>query len=119
MSALQRANHYIERWGDPLADRDRSDGLYEARMIDACRSGVDPAMYRKCSTSERITLLLGIGRHDLLPDAYVDPVHAWNRLDERQRAIVRNAIGEAPWMHSYSGIDDGDRHSSIDDEVPF
>jgi hypothetical protein len=110
MSALQRANAYIGRWGDPLADRDGSDGLYEARMIDACRSGIDPARYRKRSTSEWITVLLGIGRHDLLPDAYVDPVNAWNRLDDRQRAIVRNAIGQAPWMH---------RYQSIDGEIPF
>lgn len=65
--------------------------------IEQCRQGHDPADF-KFSCSETITLILGLGRHDLLPEPYGDPVEAWSRLNERQRAVVRAAIGEAPWM---------------------
>lgn len=95
---VKRAEAYVERWGTPedVCKLDVRD--YERVAIEACRQGLDPAHYYYYSCSESLTLALGLGRHDLLVKPYEDPVDAWNRLDERQRAIVRAAIGDAPWM---------------------
>lgn len=66
--------------------------------VEQCRQGLDPSAFHVFSCSETITLKLGLGRHDLLEEPYETPEKAWERLDGRQRAIVRAAVGEAPWM---------------------
>lgn len=95
--AFKRAEAYVKKWGDPgpMCKARRSD--YEMHAIEQSRKGLDPAHWC-CSTSEWITVALGLGRHDLLREPYQDPVNAWMRLDRRQRNIVRVAVGDAPWM---------------------
>lgn len=42
------------------------------------------------STSETCTVLLALGRTDLLLSPYQAPTAAWQRIDHRQRRIVRD-----------------------------
>ena len=42
-----------------------------------------------CSPTELVTVALTVGRYDLLPDYYVDPLEDYFQvLDDRQREIV-------------------------------
>ena len=96
--AFKRAKAYAKKWGDPGPTDKASRYDYEMHAIEECRKGIDPAHFLACSDSEWITVVLGLGRHDLLQQPYQDPTNAWMRLDRRQRDIVRRAVGDAPWM---------------------
>ncbi|MDA9433849.1 hypothetical protein [Bradyrhizobium sp. CCBAU 51627] len=52
------------------------------------------------STSEIVAVCLALGRYDELPDPYRAKKDAWDRLDMRQRKIVRNynpTFRDAKW----------------------
>ena len=50
---------------------------------------MDPADWPGWSTSERIVAALAADRPDCLPGAYQDAGEAWGRIDDDQRAAVR------------------------------
>ena len=42
-----------------------------------------------CSPTEQVTVALALGRYDLLPAGYADPLASYHQvLDDRQRAVV-------------------------------
>lgn len=92
----QQALRYVKKWGEPMEEIGYPDRMRHA--INVCRQGLHPAWYEIVGPTEWITLVLGLGRHDLLPKICKDPSAAWMRLDTTQKRIVRDAIGCAPWM---------------------
>jgi hypothetical protein len=65
--------------------------LAAARRIAEKARQMDPADWPGWSTSEQIVAALAAARPDELPASYRDPGEAWTRLDDDQRAAVREA----------------------------
>jgi hypothetical protein len=87
-----------ERWGKTPPIGKLQEVPYELQAIQLCKKGLTPRHFYWLSTSEELTVNLGLGRHDLLKPPYEEPERAWQRLDDRQRQIVRNEIGDTVWM---------------------
>lgn len=93
LADIQRALDMIGHcgWYYPVKARQdpNVDGEPEAHRILGLLSGRLPAHSVPGSTSELITVFLATGRYEDLPELYRRPADAWERLDQRQRRIVR------------------------------
>ena len=76
----------------PLAPE--PERLAAARRIAEKARHMDPADWPGWSTSEKIVAALSADRPDCLPASYQDAGGAWARLDDDQRAAVREANPE-------------------------
>ncbi|MBK1695649.1 hypothetical protein [Rhodovibrio salinarum] len=102
-TAERQARHLVQMleymgWREPgsVPTPPLEPGRLEAarRIADTARH-TDPAEWPGWSTSEQIVAALAANRSDRLPASYQDAGEAWARLDNNQRAAVREAD---PWM---------------------
>ena len=101
-AAERQARHLVELlehmgWREPGSappPPPEPERLAAARRIADKARTLDPARWPAWSTSEQIVAALAADRPDCLPASYQDAGEAWTRLDDDQRAAVREANPE-------------------------